>query len=68
MLDIYATLEINRVLEEVSSFAKTEIGLNKVRTLRMLDESESSHALALVNEMTSFILRFGAVPILSSFL
>ena len=67
MLDIYATLEINRVLEEVSSFAKTEIGLNKVRTLRMLDESESSHALALVNEMTSFILRFGAVPILSSF-
>ena len=67
MLDIYQTLEIEKVLTEVSSFAKTEIGLSKIRSLRMLNEEEASKSLKLVNEMTSFILRFGAIPILSSF-
>ena len=33
----------------------------------MLNEEEVSKSLKLVNEMTSFILRFGAIPILSSF-
>ena len=67
MLDIYQTLEIENVLTEVSSFSKTEIGLSKIRSLRMLNEEEASKSLKLVNEMTSFILRFGAIPILSSF-
>ena len=67
MLDIYQTLEIEKVLTEVSSFSKTEIGLSKIRSLRMLNEEEASKSLKLVNEMTSFILRFGAIPILSSF-
>ena len=67
MLDIYQTLEIEKVLSEVSSFSKTEIGLSKIRNLKMLSEEEASKALALVNEMTSFVLRFGNIPILSSF-
>ena len=67
MLDIYQTLEIEKVLTEVSSFSKTEIGLSKIRSLRMLNEEEASRSLKLVDEMTSFILRFGAIPILSSF-
>ena len=67
MLDIYQTLEIERVLNEVSSFCKTEIGLSRIRNLKMLPEEEASKSLTLVNEMTSFILRFGAIPILSSF-
>lgn len=66
MLDIYATLEIQRVLDEVCSYSKTEIGLNKIRNLKMLSEEEASKALMLVSQMSDFILKNGSVPILSS--
>ena len=66
MLDIYGTLEIEKVLEEVASFSKTEIGVKKVKSLRMLEEEEASKALKLLSEMSEFTMKCGAVPILIS--
>ena len=42
MLDIYQTLEISRVLEEVASFSKTELGIKKINALKMLSFEEAS--------------------------
>ena len=67
MLDIYETLEIRKVLDEVTSFSKTEIGLSKIKSLKMLSLEEASKALILVKQMSSFVIRYGAIPILSSF-
>ena len=47
MLDIYGTLEIERVLEEIASFSKTEIGIAKIKALKMLTEEEASQSLKL---------------------
>ena len=67
MLDIYGTLEISRVLDEVSSFSNTEIGKSKTINLKMLSLEEASKSLKLVSEMSDFVLRYGNVPISSSF-
>ena len=66
MLDIYGTLEIERVLNEVANFSKTEIGLKKIKELRMLSEEEASKALKLLSQMSNFTNKYGAVPILIS--
>ncbi len=67
MLDIYGTLEISKVLEEISSFSSTELGKKKVLSLRMLEKEDAIKSLKLVDEMSSFILRYGSLPIASSF-
>lgn len=67
MLDIYGTLEIEKVLEEVQKYSVTELGKAKIKSLKMLTEDEASHALTLVNEMSNFVLKFGALPISQSF-
>lgn len=67
MLDIYQTLEIGKVIEEVLPLAMTEIGKEKLKALKMLPLEEAQHALNLVDEMSSFILKYGALPINSSF-
>lgn len=67
MLDIYGTLEIEKVLEEVASFSLTEIGKNKIRTLRILPKDDASYQLTLLEQMTNFILKYGALPLSSSF-
>ncbi|MCQ2801906.1 MAG: endonuclease MutS2 [Bacilli bacterium] len=67
MLDIYGTLEISKVLEEISSFSSTELGKKKVLSLRMLEKEDVIKSLKLVDEMSSFILRYGSLPIASSF-
>ena len=66
MLDIYGTLEIERVLEEIASFSKTEIGIAKIKALKMLTEEEASKSLKLLSEMSNFTMKYGAVPILVS--
>ena len=66
MLDIYATLEIKRVLDEIALFSKTEIGLKKIKELKMLSEIEASKALVLLSQMSDFTNKYGAVPILVS--
>ena len=67
MLDIYGTLEISKVLEEISSFSSTELGKKKVLSLRMLEKEDAIKSLKLVDEMSSFVLRYGSLPIASSF-
>lgn len=67
MLDIYGTLEISKVLEEISSFSSTELGKKKVLSLRMLEKEDAIKSLKLADEMSSFILRYGSLPISSSF-
>lgn len=67
MLDIYQTLEIQKVIEEVSLFSKTEIGKQKLKDLKMLPEDECISSLKLVSQMSDFILKYGALPITSSF-
>ena len=67
MLDIYATLEISKVLEEVSGFSNAEIGKQKINELKMLPEEECIDALKLVSQMSDFILKYGSLPVSSSF-
>ena len=67
MLDIYGTLEISKVLEEISSFSSTELGKKKILSLKMLEKDEAIKSLKLVDEMSSFVLRYGSLPISSSF-
>ena len=66
MLDIYGTLEIEKVLNELSSFSRTEIGLKTIKELKMLSEEEASRALLLLSQMSDFTNKYGAVPILIS--
>ena len=67
MLDIYQTLEIRRVLDEIKSFSKTEKGSLEIDTLKMLSIEEAEKSLKLVSQMSDFILKYGAIPISSSF-
>lgn len=67
MLDIYQTLEIQKVIEEVSLFSRTEIGKQKLQDLKMLPEDECVLSLKLVSQMSNFILKYGSLPITSSF-
>lgn len=67
MLDIYQTLEISKVLDEVSSFSSAEIGKQKLKDLRMLPEEEAIKSLILVKQMCDFVLKYGSLPISASF-
>ena len=67
MLDIYGTLEIERVLAEVATFSKTEIGNDKIKNLKMLSLDEATKDLKLLSQMSDFVLKYGSVPISSSF-
>ena len=67
MLDIYQTLEISKVLEEISSYSHTEIAKNKLLNQKMLPLEEASKSLVLVSQMSDFILKYGSVPIRASF-
>lgn len=67
MLDIYGTLEINKVLDEISSFSNTELGKTKIKALKMLPLEEATKSLKLLSELSNYILKYGNVPIYSSF-
>ena len=67
MLDIYGTLEINKVLEEISSFSSTELGKAKIKALKMLSLEDATKSLKLLSELSNYILKYGNVPIYSSF-
>ena len=67
MLDIYGTLEINKVLDEISSFSNTELGKAKIKALKMLPLDEATKSLKLLSELSNYILKYGNVPIYSSF-
>ena len=67
MLDIYQTLEVEKVLSEVLAFSSTEIGKKKIKELRMLPKDECIKALNLTKQMSDFVLKYGALPVSSSF-
>ena len=53
----------NGVLE----FSNAEIGKQKINELKMLPEEECIDALKLVSQMSDFILKYGSLPVSSSF-
>lgn len=67
MLDIYGTLEIKQVLDEILSFSRTEIGKEKISSLKMLPLEDAKEALVKLEELTHFIAKFGQLPIPASF-
>lgn len=67
MLDIYGTLEIQKVLDQISEYSRSELARNKIRSLRMLtNKKEVEKALIYLDEMLSLIIRHGNLPITSS--
>ncbi len=66
MLDVYQTLEIAKVLEEVASYSRSEIAREKILSLKMLPKEVAIHDLTLLDEMMSYILRFGDISFSSS--
>ena len=68
MLDLYQTLEIRKILEEVSSFSHSEVAKERILSLRMLTSKEEvKKSLTILDEMMSFSLRQGHLPISVSF-
>lgn len=68
MLDIYQTLEIKSILNEIAEFSRSEISKDRIRTLRMLSNfSDVKKELFILDEMLSCSLRHGRLPIDVSF-
>ena len=68
MLDIYETLEIKKVLEEISSLTRSEIAKEKILSLKMYsDYSLLKKELLLTDEMIQLIYRYSRLNIVSSF-
>ena len=68
MLDIYGTLEIEKVLKDISSYSHSEIGKEKLLSLRMFSSfNELNNELHITNEMISLIYRYSCLPIVNSF-
>lgn len=68
MLDIYATLEIKEVLDEVASFSHSEVSKVRFKNLKMLPtKKEVIDALKSLDEMISLSLAHGRLPIEASF-
>lgn len=64
MQDIYSKFEFDKILVSVSSFARTEVGKNKILSLRMFADSSSlEEEKAKLREMMDLLDRFGRMPI-----
>ena len=68
MLDIYQTLQIKDILEEIADYSHSEIAKQRILNLKMLPKKEEvKEQLKLVDEMLSFSLRQGSLPLSVSF-
>ena len=67
MLDIYGTLEINRVLEQIASYSRSELSKDRILSLKMLPKDIVKSDLEILDEMMSYLLRFGDIALSSSF-
>ena len=67
MLDIYGTLEISKVLEEIAFYSRSELAKEKILSLKMLPKEEIKPALVKLDEMMSYLLRFGDIALSTSF-
>ena len=67
MLDIYGTLEIQKVLEEIASETHSEVARAKILSLRMLaNKDEIRLSLAQAEEMMRLLNERDNLPIQSS--
>ena len=67
MLDIYGTLEISKVLEEIAFYSRSELAKERILNLKMLPKEDISPALKKLDEMMSYLLRFGDISLGTSF-
>lgn len=68
MLDIYQTLEINNVLNDIASRSRSEIAKDKLLSLRMFNNFDDiKNELVLLDEMMSLQYRYNRLPIVNSF-
>lgn len=67
MLDIYETLEISKVLEEIASYSRSELAKERILSLKMLPKEEIKPSLTKLDEMMSYLLRFGDISLTTSF-
>ena len=67
MQDIYATFEFYKIQESIKEFAKTELGREKIDSLKMLPSfNDVKSSLLDLDEMMAIITRFGPMPIATS--
>lgn len=67
MLDVYQTLEFNKIQEQILEFAKTERGKEKILSLKMSsDKDEIIRELSKLDEMMNLIRRFSPLPLTGS--
>ena len=68
MLDIYATLEIKQVLDNISFFARGEIAKERIENLKMLSNiNDAKTECSKLDEMIVLNYRHGELPIEVSF-
>ena len=66
MLDIYGTLEISKVLEEVAFYSRSEIARERILSLKMLPKEKLGDDLTKLDEMMSYLMRFGDISFTTS--
>ncbi len=68
MLDIYETLEIKKVLEEVASFSRSELAKERILSLKMFSDFLTlKKELLLTDEMIRLVYRYSRLDIITSF-
>ena len=63
MLDVYETLEIAKVLNEIAAFSRSEVAKERILNLRMLPKEQLSYDLEILDEMMSYLLRYGDISL-----
>ena len=67
MQDIYQTFEFNKIQNSLLEYAKTELGKEKINSLRMFSTiKEVKDSLLDLEEIISILTRFGVMPINTS--
>ena len=67
MQDIYSTFEFFKIQESIKEYAKTELGREKIDSLKMLPSfNDVKSSLLDLDEMMAVITRFGPMPIATS--
>ena len=67
MLDIYSTLEINKILEEIASYSCSELSKERILNLKILPKQQVKNDLLVLDEMMSYLFRFGQLSLSNSF-
>lgn len=67
MQDIYSTFEFFKIQESIKEYAKTELGREKIDSLKMFPSfNDVKSSLLDLDEMIAVITRFGPMPIATS--